>query len=80
MIFRNIDDLLTKMAETLHRGEIEFNPAMDKYNACQYCPYLSVCGYEEGKNCRQILKLSKEEVMEELNKHEKEESENAKVD
>ncbi|MGN0459948.1 MAG: PD-(D/E)XK nuclease family protein [Ruminococcus sp.] len=80
MIFRNIDELLTQMAETLHRGEIEFNPAMDKYNACQYCPYLSVCGYEEGKNCRQILKLSKEEVMEELKKQEKEESEDAKVD
>ncbi|MGN1131811.1 MAG: PD-(D/E)XK nuclease family protein, partial [Ruminococcus sp.] len=68
MIFRNIDDLLTQMAETLHRGEIEFNPAMDKYNACQYCPYLSVCGYEEGKNCRQILKLSKDDVMKELEK------------
>ena len=68
MIFRNIDELLTQMAETLHKGEIEFNPAMDKYNACEYCPYLSVCGYEEGKNCRQILKLTKDDVMKELEK------------
>ena len=80
MIFRSIDELLTQMAVTLHRGEIEYNPAMDKYNACEYCPYISVCGYEEGKNCRQILKLTKDEVMEELKNREKEESENAKVD
>lgn len=80
MIFRNIDELLTQMAVTLHRGEIEFNPAMDKYNACEYCPYISVCGYEDGKNCRQILKLNKEEVIEELKKQKKEESEDAKLD
>lgn len=76
-IFRNIDELLTQMAETLHKGEIEFNPAKNKYDACEYCPYLSVCGYEDGKNCRQILTLNKDDVMKEL---EKEESEDAKVD
>lgn len=69
-IFKNIDKLLTEMAETLHKGEIEYNPATEKYNACQWCPYISVCGYEEGKNSRKILSLNKDAVMKELSKEE----------
>ncbi|MCH5202887.1 MAG: PD-(D/E)XK nuclease family protein, partial [Oscillospiraceae bacterium] len=69
-IFKNIDNLLVNMAKTLHNGEIEFNPAKDKYDACKYCPYISVCGYEEGKNCRNIVAMSKDEVLEKLNEEE----------
>lgn len=78
-IFKNIDDILTEMAKTLHKGNIEYNPTKDftstdsHYDACTYCPYLSICGYEDGKNCRNIAKLSKKEVMKML----EEEEENA---
>ena len=78
-IFKNIDDILTEMAKTLHKGNIEYNPTKDftstdsHYDACTYCPYLSICGYEDGKNCRNIAKLSKKEVMNML----EEEEENA---
>ena len=77
-IFKNIDDTLTEMAKTLHKGNIEYNPtkdftsASDNYDACKYCPYLSICGYEDGKNCRNIAKLSKKEVMKMLQEEEEE--------
>ena len=77
-IFKNIDDTLTEMAKTLHKGNIEYNPtkdftsASDNYDACKYCPYLSICGYEDGKNCRNIAKLSRKEVMKMLQEEEEE--------
>lgn len=77
-IFKNIDNILTEMAVTLHKGDIEYNPIKDlssssTYDGCKYCPYLSICGYEDGKNCRNIAKKSKKEVMKIL----EEEQENA---
>lgn len=77
-IFKNIDDTLTEMAKTLHKGNIEYNPtkdftsASDNYDACKYCPYLSICGYEDGKNCRNIAQLSRKEVMKMLQEEEEE--------
>ncbi len=69
-IFKKIDNLLIEMAETLHKGKIEYNPIQGEYKGCEYCPYISVCGYEEGKNCREVIKLDKKEVMELLEREE----------
>jgi ATP-dependent helicase/nuclease subunit B len=71
-LFNKIDSLLIEMAEELHKGEIEYNPvkSASRYDACTWCPYLSVCGYEQGKNCRRISSLSKKEVFDELRKEE----------
>ncbi len=75
-LFKNIDNILLKMADDLHNGKIEYNPAKNNYDACKYCPYISVCGYQEGKNCRDISVLKKDEVFKVL--EELESSENHK--
>jgi ATP-dependent helicase/nuclease subunit B len=77
-LFKKIDKLLIEMAKELHMGNVEFNPvkSTNRYDACAWCPYLSVCGYEAGKNCRNIDVFSKKEVFEQLEKEE----ENAQVD
>lgn len=69
-IFRSIDETLMEMANTLHSGKINYNPATDKYEPCKYCPYISVCGYEEGKNCRKVIKSDKDEVIKILSERE----------
>ena len=57
-IFSYIDHKLIKMAQAIFDGKIERNPLKGSVDACKFCDYKTVCGYEEGKTARHISDLS----------------------
>lgn len=65
-IFSKIDHIIAEMATELHRGSAEALPATDRYNACEYCPYISICGHRTEDPVRRILKKDKELILNEL--------------
>ncbi len=73
MIFRKIDEVIVNMAESLRGGKIAASPLMIQkntsskaaLNGCDYCPYDSVCAYEDGMDSNIHLRLDKtEDVLE----------------
>lgn len=47
-VFNKIDQIITKMADSLYSGDVSAVPIKGKYhNGCQYCLYSSVCNYKE---------------------------------
>lgn len=77
LLFNQVDKTLVEMADALHRGSIEYNPiALDKDYYCKFCPYISVCGCENGDNCREQPPLKRKELFKKL----KEDAENAELD
>lgn len=69
-LFAQVDKSIAQMAQSLCDGDIDAVPAKGSYDACAWCPYLSVCGYKDGDNCREIQKLKKEEVFDILSTEE----------
>ena len=69
-IFAYIDKMFVEMAQSLLDGRIERMPAVTSStkNACQYCSYSSVCGFEEGKAYRKLLPYKDEEAEELIRK------------
>lgn len=65
-IFKYIDSLIADMAISLNDGKIYNIPAKGEYDACAWCPYKAVCGFEDGDKQRDILKLDKERIAQEL--------------
>lgn len=65
-VFSHIDKLIAKMATELLNGEIDAAPATNSYDACQYCPYSSVCIGRDEENTQTIFKLDREEILREL--------------
>lgn len=66
-IFSRIDALIGEMATELSTGKVDATPAAVCYDACEYCPYSSVCGHREGDPVRNIFKLDRKEILRELN-------------
>ena len=48
-IFKKLDMTVRKMGEDLYSGKIQASPTKGTYDACQYCPYDSVCAYRMSK-------------------------------
>lgn len=69
-IFDKINSILKKMVKELLNGKIGQVPAKGTTDACAFCPYWQVCGYEEGMESREVFKLSKSDVMEILENEE----------
>ncbi len=44
-IFSKLDRLVADMGRELYSGNIEASPAKGAHDACEYCPYDSVCAY-----------------------------------
>lgn len=65
-VFSHIDKLIAKMATELLSGDIDAAPATNSYDACQYCPYSSVCIGRNEENTQAIYKLDREEILKEL--------------
>ena len=65
-IFSFIDRKLLEMADALYDGKIERRPAKGSADACQYCDYKHVCGYEEGKSSRVVTNLGLEKALEQI--------------
>ena len=72
-ISKVIEQHLIDMACTLQKGDIAAIPAVGSYQACQWCDYAAVCGYEEGDMCREIADLDRKQVLSLLEQDEKEE-------
>lgn len=67
-IFKRIDELIAEMATALSNGEISDIPAKGEYDSCAWCPYKTVCGFEDGDPFREILKADKAQVIKDLEK------------
>ena len=65
-VFAHIDKLIGKMATELINGEIDASPAVYSYDACEYCPYSSVCIGRNEMDTKAIYKLDREEILKEL--------------
>ena len=67
-IFSYIDKKILSMAMSLYDGKISAVPVKSKKNdACMYCDYKSVCGFEFGKPTNDILQLKADKVIEIIN-------------
>ena len=70
--FRNLSNVIDKkivaMGDALHNGKIAPVPCGSKGEGkmCQYCSYISVCGYEQGDEINEITNLSHSEAIERL--------------
>ena len=64
---KRTEEIVKNMAESLQAGEIGAVPARGKVNACEYCDYRSVCGYEQGDAVHVIRKKDADTVWKELN-------------
>lgn len=51
-IFKKLESLVMAMGKELYSGKIQASPAKGAHDACEYCPYDSVCAYRmsEPKN------------------------------
>ena len=57
-IFRYVNKKLTSMAEALYEGDVRREPVKGSgTDACRYCDYKTVCGFEKGKPFRKNVKL-----------------------
>lgn len=65
MIFKKLNDTVAQMGEKLFGGDIEATPLTGGADACQYCPYDSVCGYRRGEGV-DVIKHSADEVLRQL--------------
>lgn len=75
IIGKYIKEMTIKMARELLEGEVSPNPFQEvQKKACDWCPYGSVCGFEderefENEKCqRKILEKKKADVLNEMNK------------
>lgn len=67
-IFSYIDKKLINMAQSLYCGDIKRYPVKGSgTDACKYCDYKSVCGFEEGRPSNQKTVLSHKDAVEIIN-------------
>lgn len=48
-IFEKIDYTVAQMGQNLYSGQIQASPVKGAHDACEYCPYDSVCAYRQSK-------------------------------
>ena len=65
-VFAHIDKLIAKMATELLSGDIDATPVMYSVDACQFCPYSSVCIGRSEEKAQAVFKLDREEILKEL--------------
>ena len=70
-IVKYMESLVVKMAMSLQKGDIAAVPASGEYEACDWCPYRSVCRHEDGGDTRIVEKWDREQVMKRLEEEEK---------
>ncbi len=85
LLSQKVEDILRKMGDCLHNGEIPARPVFSLNSnsaykdACQYCDYKSVCGFESGDMSEEIVSYPDSQCFDKLNNR-KDGEENAKVD
>lgn len=64
-IEKHIRRILTQMAQSLQNGDIAALPIQGSgIDACQYCPYHAVCGWEKGDASRPFQTMKNDQVFE----------------
>lgn len=64
-IEEHIRRILTQMAQSLQNGDISALPIQGSgIDACQYCPYHAVCGWEKGDASRPFQTMKNDQVFE----------------
>jgi ATP-dependent helicase/nuclease subunit B len=64
-IFGKLDRIVAEMGTNLYKGNIQAAPAKGAKDACEYCPYDSVCGYNISGQ-KNIFDMKNDEVFEKL--------------
>lgn len=65
-VLDHVTELVSGMAQELHKGKIAAIPLSGEYNACAWCPYGPVCGHEENDPAREMRKWDRDAVLKEL--------------
>ena len=66
-IFSYIDQKFISMAKSLFDGNIERNPVKkSSLDACEYCDYKTVCGFEKGKKSNIFKDMPNDEILEKI--------------
>ena len=66
-IFSYIDKKFISMAESLFDGNIERNPVKkSSLDACEYCDYKTVCGFEKGKKSNRFKDMPNDEILQKI--------------
>lgn len=66
-IFRKLDLTIAKMGKELYSGIISAAPTKGAYDACDYCPYDSVCAYRRSESVN-TFDVNNEDVYKEIEK------------
>ena len=66
LIQKKIENILLKMVQTLHSGDIAAVPTVSDGAACDYCAYRAVCGRETDDPVREILNTDNAAVLADL--------------
>ena len=66
-IFQKLDLITAEMGEELYSGKIEASPTKGAHDACEYCPYDSVCAYRMSEP-RNTFSVDNAEVYAQLEK------------
>ncbi len=64
-IFNKINMTVTEMGKELFNGKIQASPAKGAHDACEYCPYDSVCAYRMSEP-RNTFDVKNDEVYEQI--------------
>ena len=62
-LFSYIDKKLIEMAQSIFDGKLERNPVKGAEDACRYCDYKNICGYEKGKCSSNVEKISMDNAL-----------------
>lgn len=73
-IFKYIESLVVSMADDLYSGEISAKPASGEYDACEWCPYKSICGHEDGDENLVVEKYDRDKALKILCEEESEDN------
>ena len=64
-LFRRLNTTVIEMGEKLFEGDVAAAPLKGSADACQYCPFDSVCGYRQGEPVN-VFRMKAEEVFNKL--------------
>ena len=66
-IFKKLDITAAQMGEALYGGQIQASPVKGAHDACEYCPYDSICSYRQSKP-RNTFDVKNDVVFEKIEK------------
>ena len=70
-IFKKLNDTVAQMGEKLFGGDIAAAPLKGGADACEYCPYDSVCGYRQSEPIN-VFSMNNEEVLKKIDEEQNE--------